>query len=68
MARRTIDFSSAFRNQHLCRAIPAMAELTPQMLTELWRRMPTGNLPKTHIFAGAVALAVEAATAAKDHP
>ena len=60
------DFTTVSRNGELCQAIPALADLTPELLSDLWQRMPKGNLPKAHIFAAGIALAVEAAIAAKE--
>ena len=67
MARTsTPDFARALANPRLREAAPAVSELTPEMLAQLWARMPRGSLPREQIFAGAVALVVEAAAAAKE--
>ena len=62
----TPDFTAVRRNGELVSAIPALADLTPELLSNLWQRMPKGNLPKAHIFAAGIALAFEAAIAAKE--
>ena len=53
------DFSKAVRCPELAKAVPTITQLPPDVLAELWKKLPKSTLSKAKIFAAAVAVTTE---------
>ena len=53
------DFSKAVACPDLIKRIPTMAELPPDVLERLWKKLPNNTLSKAKIFAAAVAVTID---------